>query len=84
MQDDSDSESDDSDATETAELDLPASDLKNPVHPNSQSVSPLSSLHPSPSRPSSPILPTLPKSAQVQLERQNRSIAKVAQKFQEK
>lgn len=77
LQDDIDDDSDDSDVTDTTELNLPAI-------PDSQSISPLSSLHPLLSPPSSPMLPALLKSAQVQLERQNRKIAKAAQKLQEK
>ena len=85
LQDDIDNDSDDLDIMGTTELNLPTSSFsQNLSFFDSQSVLLLSSLHYLPLTLSSSILPALPKSAQVQLEWQNRKIAKVAQKLQEK
>lgn len=68
-----------------SDTDLESNDsepLQQIQQPVSHFTSPLSSPLSSPLRPRSPILPQLPQSAQIQLDRQNRRIAKATAKLQ--
>ena len=81
LADNSDQESD---AESDTDLDSNNSKpLRQIQQPMSHLTSSLSSLLPSPLRSRSPILPQLPQSAQIQLDRQNRRIAKATAKLQE-